>query len=135
MALDRVARSAKRRGPRQVATCVVEAMHGRSDLRVHERCARRVIGACESRGERLEAVEGVEVPEELRGQAFMIDNHLGNTRSARISRETRPRAAPCAGQIDRGDLAVRRDGTGTIKLCVRAHSAPRNGGSSFRDRS
>ena len=112
VALDRLARSAHQRGAREVASCIVEAMHCRSDLGVNERCARRVVHACELRGERFQTVECVQIAEKLRGQTLVVDNRLGNARAARVLRETCPCATARALQVDRGDLPVGRGRTG-----------------------
>src|SRR5262245_56324327 len=66
MALDCLARSAHLRRTREVASCIVEAMHCRGDLSVNKRRAKRVVHACKLRGERIQTVEGVQLAEKLR---------------------------------------------------------------------
>src|SRR5262249_14774775 len=80
MALDCLARSAHLRRTREVASCIVEAMHCRGDFGLNKRCARRVVHACKLRGERCEAIEGFQAAKKLRGKTFYIDNRLGNAR-------------------------------------------------------
>ena len=80
VALDGLARCAEKRRAREVASGIVEAMHGRRDLGLNERCAIRVVHACELRGECLQPVECVQIAEKLRGQTLMIDNRLGDAR-------------------------------------------------------
>ena len=116
VALDCLARSAHQRGTREVASCIVEAMRCRSDLGLNKRCARRVVHACELRGERVQTVERVQIAEKLRCQTLLIDNRLGNARAARVLRETCPCATARALQVDRGDLPVGRGWTAMVKL-------------------
>ena len=91
-------------------------MHCRSDLGVNECRARRVVHPCELRSESLQTVECVQIAEKLRCQTLLIDNRLGDTRSARVLFETCPCATARALQVDRGDLPVSRGWPGRVKL-------------------
>ena len=51
----------------------------------------------------------------------MIDNRLGGAGQAGVLRETRPRAAAYALQVDRGDLSVSRQRTAFIDFGGNGH--------------
>src|SRR5262249_7657567 len=122
-ALDCLTRSAHLRPSREVASCILEAMHRRSDFGMNKRRAIGVVHAGELRGERFQTVECIEIAEKLRHQTLLIDNRLGNTREARVVDETRPCGTPRALQVDHGDLPVSRRWKGTVEFCDRGHFA------------
>ena len=88
MPLDCLARSTQSPRHARGGLGIGEAMHCRRDLGLNERCAKRVVHACELRGERIQTVECVQIAEKLRCQTLVIDNRLGNARAARVLRET-----------------------------------------------
>src|SRR5882762_2304005 len=106
-----------------MTSCVVEAMHCRSDLGVNKRRTKRIVHECELRGEGLQTVEGVQIAEELRCQTFFINNLLGDARAARVLCQTCPCATARALQVDRGDLPVSRGRTEAVNFHNRAHAA------------
>ena len=57
--------------------------------------------------ERLEAVEGGKVADELRRQLLLLDDQLGNLRLLRRAPEPVPRPLPRAFEIDGGDVTRR----------------------------
>ena len=107
-----------------MVSCIVKAMHCRSDLGLNKRCAKRVVHACELRGERFQTVECVQIAEKLRRQTLVIDNRLGNAREARVLRETCPCATARALQVDRGNLPVGR--ARQVRLDERRHAELRS---------
>jgi hypothetical protein len=105
-AIDLLARCAQRRGARKVVSCLGKAMGCRRDLGVNQRRAKRLVYACELRGERFQTIERVQVAEKLRRQILVIDNRLRSAGKAWVLRKPCPGATARAFQVDRGDLAV-----------------------------
>jgi hypothetical protein len=103
--------------------CIGKAMRCRSNLGLNERSAKGVVYARELRGESVQAVEGIKIAEKLHGQAFLIDNRLGKSPAAWISREADPGTEARAFQVNCGDLSICRRGTRTVDVRNRAHSA------------
>jgi hypothetical protein len=126
VAFDLLARSAHQRGTREVASCIVESMYGRSDLGVNKRRAKRVVHACELRGERIQTVKRVQIAEKLCCQTLITDNRLGSAREARVLRETCPCATARALQFDRGNLPVGCGWAGRVKCHDCGHLATPN---------
>ena len=80
-----------------MAARIVEAMRGRGDLGLNEVCAIRVVDPCELLGERLQAVEGVQIAEKLRGETLAIDHRLDNARhGARLAQNVPTRDGVCS---------------------------------------
>jgi hypothetical protein len=121
MALDCIGRSAHQRSSPEVVSGLGEAMRRGSDLGLNQRCTVGVVYSREVGGERIQAVECVQIAEKLGRQALVIDHRLGSSREARVSGEPGPGAAPRALQVDRGDLTIRRGRTGLVELQDRGH--------------
>jgi hypothetical protein len=91
-------------------------MHCRSNLSLNKRCARRVIHARESRGERIQTVECVQIAGKLRCKTLFINNRLGNAQEGRVLRETCPCATARALEVDRARSSSSRGlGSKTVK--------------------
>src|SRR5262245_10206890 len=91
-----------------MVSCLGKPMHCRSNLSLNKRRAKRVICACELRGERFQTIERIKIAEKLRHQILVIDNRLRGAEDARVLREPRPCTTARALQVDRGDLPVGR---------------------------
>ena len=133
VALDRLERCAHLCGTRQVASCVAEAMRCRSDLGLNKRRAGRAFHACELRGERIQAVERIQIAKKLCCQMLSGDNGLGDAWKAGVLSETCPGATARTLQVDRGDLPVGRGWMRKVKVHDCAHSRLRSGILDFRD--
>jgi hypothetical protein len=90
---------------------------------VNKLSARRVVDACELRGERIQTLERIQIAEKLHCQTLFVGNRLGNAREARVLRKTCPCTAARVLQIDRGDLPVGREWTGKINFNDCGHFA------------
>jgi hypothetical protein len=97
-------------------------MRHRGDLGLHQRCPMRALDFGEPGGQRIHAVERVQVTEKLGRKALVLDDRLGSPREAWVAGEPGPSAAARALQVDRGDLPVSRCRTGLLGFQGVAHA-------------
>ena len=78
LTLDVFARRTHHLGPRQMRSCIREAVCGRRHLRRNQLRAKRVVRAGEMRSKHLQAVQRIQIAEELEFQPLHIDKQLGS---------------------------------------------------------
>ena len=123
MTLDLLARPPPQSGSCKVGASIGEAMHRGRDLGANQRCAKRVVDACELRRDRIHAIQCVQITEKLRRDTLALDDRFDRTRKARVPGETCPCPPTRTLQVDRRDLAVGRRWTCTVRVHNRGRVA------------